>query len=113
MIKRTCILFLSMFLFTGTLTKADEGMWLPLLLKQLNEGDMQKLGLKLSADDIYNINKSSLKDAIVHLGGFCTGEMISGDGLLLTNHHCGFDAIQSNSSVENDYITKGYWAMTR
>ena len=74
----------------GSLTsRADEGMWLPLLLKQLNEGDMQKLGLKLTADDIYNINKSSLKDAIVHFGGFCTGEMISADGLILTNHHCG------------------------
>ncbi len=100
-------------LLVGTTTKADEGMWIPLLLKQLNEGDMQKLGLKLSADDIYNINKSSLKDAIVHFGGFCTGEMISEEGLVITNHHCGFDAIQSNSSVEHDYITNGYWASTR
>lgn len=113
MIKRIFILLISFFLLVNIPSKADEGMWLPLLLKQLNEGDMQKLGLKLTADDIYNINKSSMKDAIVHLGGFCTGEMISGDGLLLTNHHCGFDAIQSNSTVENDYITKGYWAMTR
>ena len=105
MIKRFLVVMTAFLLLVGTTTKADEGMWIPLLLKQLNEGDMQKLGLKLSADDIYNINKSSLKDAIVHFGGFCTGEMISEDGLILTNHHCGFDAIQSNSSVENDYIT--------
>jgi len=113
MIKRFLVVMTSFLLLVSSTTKADEGMWIPLLLKQLNEGDMQKLGLKLSADDIYSINKSSLKDAIVHFGGFCTGEMISEDGLILTNHHCGFDAIQSNSSVENDYITKGYWASTR
>ncbi|MDQ3051445.1 MAG: S46 family peptidase [Bacteroidota bacterium] len=113
MIKSFCIVFLSLFLLVGTASRADEGMWLPLLLKQLNEGDMQRLGLKLTAEDIYNINQSSMKDAIVHFGGFCTGEMVSADGLILTNHHCGFDAIQSNSSVENDYITKGFWAMTR
>jgi hypothetical protein len=93
--------------------KADEGMWLPLLLKKLNEGDMQKAGLKLTADDIYNINKSSVKDAIVQLGGFCTAEVISGEGLLLTNHHCAYDAIQTHSSVKNDYLTDGFWAMTR
>ncbi len=113
MIKRFCTVFLSLFLLVNTTSRADEGMWLPLLLKQLNEGDMQKLGLKLTAEDIYNINQSSMKDAIVHFGGFCTGEMVSADGLILTNHHCGFDAIQSNSTVENDYITKGFWAMTR
>src|SRR4029079_8866146 len=106
-------LFISLFLLTSSVTRADEGMWLPLLLKKLNEGDMQKIGFKLTAEDIYNVNKSSMKDAIVHFGGFCTGEMISGDGLILTNHHCGFDAIQSHSSVENDYITNGFWAMTR
>jgi hypothetical protein len=94
-------------------SKADEGMWLPLLLKKLNEGDMQKAGLKLSADDIYNINKSSVKDAIVQLGGFCTAEVISAEGLLLTNHHCAYDAIQTHSSVKNDYLTDGFWAMTR
>lgn len=93
--------------------KSDEGMWLPLLLKKLNEADMQKAGLKLTADDIYNINKSSLKDAIVQLGRFCTAEVISAEGLLLTNHHCAYDAIQSHSSVKNDYLTDGFWAMTR
>lgn len=113
MIKKFFAVVISFLILTANLAKADEGMWLPLLLKKLNEGDMQKIGLKLTADDIYNINQSSMKDAIVHFGGFCTGEMISEDGLILTNHHCGFDAIQSNSSVEHDYITNGFWAMTR
>lgn len=91
---------------------AKEGMWLPQLLKNLNESDMQTMGLKLSAEDIYSINQSSLKDAIVSFGGFCTAEVISDQGLLLTNHHCGYRAIQSHSSVENDYLTNGYWAKT-
>ena len=89
---------------------AKEGMWLPLLLKSLNESDMHSMGLKLSADDIYSINQSSLKDAIVSFGGFCTGEVISDKGLLLTNHHCGYRQIQSHSSVENDLLTDGFWA---
>ncbi|MER2999594.1 S46 family peptidase [Pontibacter populi] len=93
--------------------RPDEGMWLPMLLKQLNESDMQKKGLKLSAEDIYSVNQSSLKDAIVSFGGFCTGEMISPEGLLLTNHHCGYGQIQQHSTVENDYLTKGFWAMTK
>ncbi|WP_205504440.1 S46 family peptidase [Rufibacter psychrotolerans] len=92
---------------------ADEGMWLPMLLKQLNEADMQKKGMRLSAEDIYSVNKSSLKDAIVQFGGGCTGEIISNQGLLLTNHHCGYGQIQSHSSVENDLLTNGFWAMTR
>ena len=89
---------------------ADEGMWLPNLLKALNEKEMKKMGMKISASDIYNINKGSLKDAIVSFGGFCTAELISGNGLLLTNHHCGFDAIQNHSSVQNNYIRDGFWA---
>ena len=113
MIKRFLLTIMVLFLLVAPAARADEGMWLPLLLKKLNEADMQKKGLKLTAEDIYSINNSSLKDAIVHFGGFCTGEMISGDGLILTNHHCGFDAIQSNSSVENDYITNGYWAKNK
>ena len=92
---------------------ADEGMWIPMLLKSLNEGDMQSKGLKLTAEDLYSINNSSLKDAIVHFGRGCTAEMISGEGLLLTNHHCGYGQIQQHSSVENDYLTDGFWAMTR
>lgn len=91
---------------------ADEGMWLPLLLKEKNIEEMQSMGLKLSAEDIYSVNNASLKDAIVIFGGGCTGEVISNQGLLLTNHHCGYGSIQSQSSVENDYLTDGYWAST-
>ncbi len=93
--------------------KADEGMWLPLFLKALNEADMQSKGLKLSAEDIYSINKSSLKDAIVQFGGGCTAEIISDKGLLLTNHHCGYGQIQAHSTVENDLLTNGFWAKTQ
>jgi len=89
---------------------ADEGMWLPQLLKALNEKNMKKLGMKINADDIYSISKGSLKDAIVSFGGFCTAEVISDKGLILTNHHCGFDAIQNHSSVTNNYIQNGFWA---
>ncbi len=89
---------------------AHEGMWIPSLLK-IVEGDMQAEGLKLSAEDIYSINHSSLKDAIVHFGGGCTAEIVSNRGLILTNHHCGLSQVQSHSSVENDYIKDGFWAM--
>lgn len=92
---------------------ADEGMWLLSTLKQLNEAEMQKMGFKLNADDIYNINKASMKDGIVHFGGGCTGEIVSPDGLILTNHHCGLDYIQSLSSIEHDYLKNGFWAATR
>lgn len=92
---------------------ADEGMWLPLLLKQLNEKDMQAQGCRLTAEQIYSINQGSLKDAVLQFNGGCTGEMISPDGLFLTNHHCGFSQIQAHSSVENDYITNGFWAKNR
>ena len=102
-----CVLILSI----AFLSRADEGMWLPIHLKRLNHIDMQKKGLQLSADELYSINHSSLKDAIVSLGGFCTGEIISDKGLMLTNHHCAFGAIQEISSVENDYLTDGFWAM--
>ncbi len=96
--------------FLSVQTKADEGMWLPQLLQMLNEKEMRKMGMKLRAKDIYDINKSSLKDAIVSLGGFCTAEVISDKGLILTNHHCGFDAIQNHSTLENNYIKNGFWA---
>ena len=89
---------------------ADEGMWLPNLLQALNEKEMKKMGMKINASDIYNISKGSLKDAIVSFGGFCTAEVISDKGLLLTNHHCGFDAVQNHSSVQNNYIRDGFWA---
>jgi len=93
--------------------RADEGMWLPLFLQQLNEKQMKSMGMKISANDIYNINKGSLKDAIVSLGGFCTGEVISEQGLVLTNHHCGFDAIQNHSTLERNYIRDGFWARNK
>ena len=89
---------------------ADEGMWLPLHIARLNIGDMQKAGCKLSAEQIYSVNNSSLKDAIVSFGGFCTGEIISGEGLILTNHHCGLGSIQSHSSVEKNILKDGFWA---
>ena len=101
---------LFLFLLIAKISFADEGMWLPQLLGQLNEKQMKSLGMKISASDIYNVNKGSLKDAIVSFGGFCTGEVVSDKGLVLTNHHCGFDAIQNHSSVEHNYIRDGFWA---
>lgn len=93
--------------------KADEGMWLPLLIQKLNIDQMHELGLQLSAEDIYDINHSSLKDAIVQFGNGCTGEIVSPEGLLFTNHHCGYGQIQSHSTVEHDYLTNGFWAMSK
>ncbi|MEI2739280.1 MAG: S46 family peptidase [Chitinophagaceae bacterium] len=93
-----------------SLAKADEGMWLPLLLEKMNEKHMKSLGMKMSAKDIYSINSGSLKDAIVSFNGGCTGEVISSKGLILTNHHCGFDAIQNHSTLEHNYIRDGFWA---
>ena len=90
--------------------RADEGMWLPLFIERLNYVDMQKMGLHLTADEIYSVNHSSLKDAIIQFGNGCTGEMISNEGLVITNHHCGYGSIQDHSSVEHDYITNGFWA---
>nr|HPK05195.1 S46 family peptidase [Bacteroidales bacterium] len=92
---------------------AIEGMWLPILLQQLNEKEMQQMGLRLTAEDIYSVNHSSLKDAILIFGRGCTAEIISSEGLILTNHHCGFGSIQRLSSIENDYLTNGFWAMNR
>jgi len=92
---------------------AGEGMWLPQLLQALNESEMQTMGMKMSAEDIYSVNQGSLKDAIVHFGGFCTSEIISAEGLLLTNHHCGYGQIQSHSSVDNNLLKNGFWAKTK
>jgi Peptidase S46 len=111
MFKR--ILLVIVFFSVIVSVKADEGMWMLNKLKMLNEADMQSKGLKLSADEIYSINSSSMKDAIVHFGGFCTGEIVSADGLILTNHHCGLDAVQSMSTPENDFMTKGFWATSK
>ena len=111
--RRINLLLLTFILFVGSVV-ADEGMWLPSLIHKLNINDMQKLGCELSADDIYSINNSSLKDAVVALDrGSCTAELVSKEGLLLTNHHCGFGEIQSHSSVEHDYLRDGFWAMSR
>jgi len=92
---------------------AKEGMWIPILLEKYNIAEMQKMGFKLSASDIYDVNNASMKDAVVIFGGGCTGELISGDGLLLTNHHCGLSQIQRHSSVNHDYLTHGFWAMNK
>ena len=91
---------------------ADEGMWLPSLIAG-RIGDMRARGFRLTADDIYSINRASMKDAVVLFGGGCTGEIVSNEGLLLTNHHCGYDAIQSHSTVGHDYLTHGFWARSR
>jgi peptidase S46-like protein len=111
--KKTVLILLAFNFLTFNMLRADEGMWLPLFLKAMNEADMQSKGLKLSAEDIYSINKSSLKDAIVHFGGGCTAEIISDKGLMFTNHHCGYGQIQSHSTVENDLLTNGFWAKTQ
>ena len=102
------IIFLAGF---GLKVSADEGMWVLPLIEKLNIGKMTELGLKLSAEDIYSLNKASIKDAIVIFGGGCTGEIVSSQGLILTNHHCGFEQIQEHSTVENDYLKNGFWAM--
>lgn len=99
-----------LLLLVSKISLANEGMWLPQLLERLNEKEMKSLGMKISAKDIYNVNTGSLKDAIVSFGGFCTGEVISSQGLVLTNHHCGFDAIQNHSTVERNYLRDGFWA---
>jgi len=101
------------FGFKSFATAPDEGMWLPMLIERLNYVDMQKMGLHLTADEIYSVNHSSLKDAIVSLGFFCTAEVVSNEGLLFTNHHCGYDAIHSHSTLEHDYLTNGFWAMSK
>lgn len=92
---------------------SGEGMWLPILLKSLNEKEMKSMGMKISAEDIYSINKGSLKDAIVHFGGGCTSEIISNQSLLLTNYHCGYGYIQAHSTLEHNYLTDGFWAKTK
>jgi hypothetical protein len=97
---------------TIQMTAQQGGMWIPSLLEGMNETEMQNLGSKLSAKDIYDVNSSSLKDAIVHFNGGCTSEIISASALLLTNHHCGYGAIQSHSSLDHDYLQDGFWAMT-
>jgi len=113
--KTTLILVLTILLSRlYAITMPDEGMWLPMFIKDYNYEQMQKLGLQLTEKQLYNINNSSLKDAIVQLGnGFCTGEVISKDGLMLTNHHCGYSFIVKHSTQEHDYLKNGFWAMSK
>lgn len=107
--KRIFLLFT--FLLSFAQMRADEGMWLLMLIKRLNGVDMQKEGLHLTPEEIYSVNNSSLKDAIVSFGGFCTGEIVSDKGLIFTNHHCGYGAVAAASTPEKDYLKNGFWAM--
>ncbi|WP_068474889.1 S46 family peptidase [Saccharicrinis aurantiacus] len=107
--KITMLIVAALIAFSGSV-KADEGMWLLPLISKLNVNQMNDMGLKLSAEDIYSINNSSLKDAVVIFGGGCTGELISDKGLILTNHHCGYGNIQALSSVDHNYLKDGFWA---
>lgn len=112
--KKSIQLFLIFLFCSSSVSRADEGMWLLPLIEKLNIGTMTTLGLKLSADDIYSINNASLKDAVVSfMDGGCTGELVSPEGLMLTNHHCGYSAIQSHSTLEHNYLRDGFWAMSR
>jgi hypothetical protein len=108
--KNLSLIFVVLFVFSNRLLPA-EGMWLPMLLEKYNIEEMQEKGFRLSAEDIYSINRISMKDAVVRIGG-CTGVVVSSSGLVLTNHHCAYGAIQSHSSVDTDYLTDGFWAMT-
>lgn len=107
-------ILLSLFITSSVLAAhADEGMWMLTDLQKQNEVAMTELGLLIPTNQIYNPDGIALKDAVVHFGGGCTGEVISAEGLVLTNHHCGYGAIQQHSSVEHDYLTDGFWAMSR
>ncbi|HOS01366.1 MAG TPA: S46 family peptidase [Prolixibacteraceae bacterium] len=107
------LLTLAILLFFVSLLSAGEGIWVPALMAKYNIEEMQRMGFRLSAEDVYDVNHASMKDAVVIFGGGCTGELISDQGLLITNHHCGFGQIQRHSTVENDYLTKGFWAASR
>ena len=113
--KKSRTLAILLFLLTSSLSSvhADEGMWMLTDLRKQNEVAMTELGLLIPAEQIYNPDGIALKDAVVHFGGGCTGEVISAEGLVLTNHHCGYGSIQQHSSVEHDYLTDGFWAMSR
>lgn len=114
MLRKFVALFVvSVVTMTARSNPPVEGMWIPILLEQLNYSEMQAMGLSLTPEQIFSASQSSLKDAIVSFGGFCTGSMISPNGLLLTNHHCGFGEIQNHSTVENDYLQHGFWAATQ
>lgn len=111
MMKRN--LLSAAFALMALAVSADEGMWMLTDLKAQNEAAMMDLGLQIPIEEVYNPDGIALKDAVVHFGGGCTGEIISAEGLVLTNHHCGYGAIQQHSSVDHDYLTNGFWAMNR
>ncbi|HKK10441.1 MAG TPA: S46 family peptidase [Bacteroidales bacterium] len=113
MIKKIIPIIIAVLMVAPSALKADEGMWLPFLIERLNYQDMKEQGLKLTPEEIYSVNNSSLKDAVIVFGGGCTGEVVSDQGLILTNHHCGYSYIQKHSSVEHDYLTDGFWAMAK
>jgi len=108
--KKITLILIVLLSVSAFQSRADEGMWLPLFIQRLNYVDMQKEGLHLTAEEIYSINHSSLKDAIIMFGGGCTGEIVSPNGLIFTNHHCGYGSIQSHSTVDHDYLSNGFWA---
>ena len=117
--KKLLVFALAILAMMGRV-RADEGMWLPMFVERLNYVDMQKMGLQLTPEELYSINHSSLKDAIVGLAEeaqprsfFCTGEIVSSQGLLFTNHHCGYGAVQKLSSMEHDYLHDGFWVPGR
>ena len=103
---------LLLILIPGFSVSPDEGIWIPLLIEKYNIKLMKEKGFKLSAEDIYSVNRACMKDAVVSFNGGCTAELISGEGLLITNHHCGYSLIQDHSSLEHDYLTDGFWAMS-
>lgn len=111
--KKIILTLIAVITLVPTTVKADEGMWFLMFIERLNHRDMQKMGLQLTPEEIYSINNSSLKDAIVQFNGGCTAEMISKDGLVLTNHHCGYDAIAELSTADKNYLKDGYWAANR
>ncbi len=108
-LKHLLVILLFVIVFKPAI--ADEGMWVPIFLKELNEDEMKAMGMRLTAEDIYSVNQASMKDAVVLFGRGCTGEIVSNQGLMLTNHHCGYGRIQAHSTVDNDLLTNGFWAM--
>ncbi len=111
--KKKLNILLILLIIPMAVLRADEGMWLPSLIGELRIGDMHEKGFRLSADDIYQINNTAITNAVVSFGGFCTGELISAEGLLITNHHCGLGSIQYHSSLDRNYLDEGFWAMSR
>jgi hypothetical protein len=113
MIRKFVRLIVLFIILSSSLLRADEGMWIPILIKKFNIEIMQEKGFKLSAEDIYSVNQASMKDAVMIFGGGCTADLISDQGLIITNHHCGYRPIQSHSTVDHDYLTNGFWAMSQ